>query len=479
MKKQNIYNRRTFVKTTAFGLAATALPAMGWRSPAKTDMYGGLKSVHFDASRFFRLEKADRWWLVTPEGSAFLSFGLNHPDPDYVLQEYNKDFWAEKFKANADRNDKVFKEKFIEKVMHDLNYFGMNSLGTHCRKEYYGKLSVPFIQGLFFVSNPYWKPPVPRDFADVYSDAFEKRCDMIAKRTVEPRQNDPFLIGYTLTDSPVLTDHDSAAHGKDPWGGPSPETPTWPRVLRNLGADKSGKQAFISLMKTAYNDISEFNKVYHTQFTSFDSLLQAENWSSFTRDKEVNDLSDNHLFLLDILKRYYTVAYHAIRRYDSNHLIFGDIINAQTAPPDDVVALMTGFSDLVAFQFYGDYDEQQELIDRWAGLSGKPLFHADSSFSVPYKEMPNPIGAVCPDTETRANRFLKYAVRAFSRPDFLGWNWCGWMDSWELWKKERQHTGLQDPFGHYHDPMPEAMSWFGERLYEVGRRMKIPKTPFY
>ena len=42
------------------------------------DRYGGCLDLVFDATGYFRLEKTDRWWLVTPEGHAFLSFGANH-----------------------------------------------------------------------------------------------------------------------------------------------------------------------------------------------------------------------------------------------------------------------------------------------------------------------------------------------------------------------------------------------------------------
>ena len=43
--------------------------------------------------KFFRVEKDDRWWLVTPEGHAFLSFGINHLYPDLFRQEYNRGSW--------------------------------------------------------------------------------------------------------------------------------------------------------------------------------------------------------------------------------------------------------------------------------------------------------------------------------------------------------------------------------------------------
>ena len=35
------------------------------------DKYGGSKEIKSEATGFFRLEKADRWCFVTPEGHAF------------------------------------------------------------------------------------------------------------------------------------------------------------------------------------------------------------------------------------------------------------------------------------------------------------------------------------------------------------------------------------------------------------------------
>lgn len=54
-------------------------------------------ALRFESTGFFRLEKADRWWLVTPEGDAFLSFGVNHIQPDRTTAPYNKAFWAKEF----------------------------------------------------------------------------------------------------------------------------------------------------------------------------------------------------------------------------------------------------------------------------------------------------------------------------------------------------------------------------------------------
>lgn len=66
------YRRRSIVHT---GVAAAAGCLSGWPAWARrfasdaTDRFGGWTARRFEATGFFRLEKADRWWLVTPDGS--------------------------------------------------------------------------------------------------------------------------------------------------------------------------------------------------------------------------------------------------------------------------------------------------------------------------------------------------------------------------------------------------------------------------
>ena len=475
------FTRRDFIKTMGLGITATMMPFMGNCQQSRLDRFGGLESVHFDATGLFRIEKGNRWWLVTPDGGAFLSFGLNHADVEYLLQDYNIDFWREKF-GFKDPSESAFQEGFVNKVMKDLEVFGMNTIGTHARKEVLGKLTVPYTMGLFFAHTAYWLVRSAEDYPDVFSAAYEKRCERIARRLCLPRKDDPFLIGYTFTNVPILTDRDADARGEPPmgsptppWGGPSqPDMPTWPRALRNRGPKEPCKKAFVDQMKERYPNIRSFNRTYKTRFSSFDTLLDSVDWSPVVKTAGIEDADDNHAFLNRIYERYYTVTCDAVQTFDPNHLIFGDPINANTPPPDDIVSMVASHADVIAYQYFGGYDDQSAILDQWARLTGKPLFNTDSCFCVPYEEMPAPAGVVCSDQETRARLFLDFASRAFSRPDFIGWHWCGWVDAWAAWRKVRQHSGLQDPFGRYHHPMPETMARFGSRLYDYARGKRKP-----
>jgi agarase len=471
---QSNFNRRDFIKTMGVGAAAVVVPTFTSCGRQKLDKYGGLESIRFDATGFFRVEKGNRWWLVTPDGGAFLSFGLNHTDVVYLLQDYNINFWKEKF-GFEDRSDPAFREGFINKVMEDIELFGMNTLGCHARKEIFGTLTIPYVQGLFFARTAYWLVRSPEFYPDVFSAAFKKQCERVAKRICLPKKDDPFLIGYTFTNVPILTDLDAEAHGMVPWGRPQHVMPTWPRALRNKGPKAPCKKVFVDLMLERYPSIRAFNSVYKTRFSSFNALSNSENWSPFVKTEGIEDAEDNRAFLMIIYDQYYTVTCGAVRQFDPNHLILGDPINANTPPPDEIISLVAKHTDIISYQYYGAYDEYSYLLDRWSELTGMPIFNTDSNFAVPYEEMPNPVGPHCPDQETRARLFMDFATRAFSRPDFIGWHWCGWMDSWPPWRKVQQHCGLQDPFGRYQHPMPKVMSRFGSQIYDYGLGKRAPK----
>ncbi len=78
--------RRDFVRLAS----ASALASSLVRTPSlysahhatKLDRFGGWIGKKFEAIGFFRVEKDERWWLVSPEGNAFLSWGINHLHPD-------------------------------------------------------------------------------------------------------------------------------------------------------------------------------------------------------------------------------------------------------------------------------------------------------------------------------------------------------------------------------------------------------------
>ena len=436
---------------------------------AARDKFGGCPDIQFEATGFFRIEKADRWWLVTPEGNAFLGFGLNHAGYRPLSQSANRDFWLEQFGAES-QEDEAYMAGFREKVRGDMDAFGFNHLGTHSSMRYYEPGFSPYVARSVFVDIPHWKEPTEKEFLDVFSEEFESHCDATARRNAEPIRDDPYVLGYSMTDCPIFTDEDAAERESNVYGAKRKGLPTWPRVLRNLPAESSGKKAYVACVRELYrDDMSGFNSSYGTNFGSFDALANAVDWRPEADPGNAGETRDNSEFLKRVVDRYYQVTSGAIRKYDPNHMILGNKINGNVPTPDFIIALADEYMDLIFYQTFGYYDEQQEHLDRWAKITGKPFFSGDSSYSVPGEGMPDPYGPHCKDQRERARVSIEFAEKAFSRPDFVGWSHCGWMDSsTELpGQAIKQHSGLQNIRGEYHEPILKAFSDFSRRMYDV------------
>src|ERR1700722_14277248 len=88
----------------------------------KLDSFGGNSARKFEASGFFRLERTpERWWFVDPEGSEFISIGLNHCDESNLKYPHNLDVWKQKY---GGRNNWI-----KNGVVKDLKEWGFHTIG--------------------------------------------------------------------------------------------------------------------------------------------------------------------------------------------------------------------------------------------------------------------------------------------------------------------------------------------------------------
>lgn len=440
----------------------------------KLDRYGGWPELTFPATGYFRIERADeRFWLVTPEGNAFLSYGINHIEPKWMKRFYNIDYWARKYDV-TDYSDRGFHPAFEAKVKEDIQKMGWNTLGCHSSNDYYAQSFIPYVKTVRFVNIHHYQPHDASDFPDVFSSTFAAYCDSLAQAKVKPLADDPYLLGYFMTDCPILTEWDAAAHGNNIYGRTRPASPTWPNVLRNLGAADPGKQQYMRLVKDRYRNIGEFNQAYATDFNSFDDLLQAEQWRTATDTLNQAEQSDNFAFLLQILDKRYQVETAAIKKYDPHHLILGDKFNGNTDTPEEILTVAARYFDAIFIQHYAFWDELEVYLDKIKRTTGLPIIQGDASCHVPYENMPNPYGPHCDNQQERIEKVREMYYNAFARPDFLGWHWCGWIDSWEVGGQVgKQHGGLQDPFGNFH-PVHQLLSDFSQEMYSVAQSNSSP-----
>jgi len=72
----------------------------------------------------------ERWWFVTPEGHAWLGFGINHVHPAWLNQSYNRDVWLKRFGA-AKFDDEAWQAGMRARVKADMAVCGYNHFGVH------------------------------------------------------------------------------------------------------------------------------------------------------------------------------------------------------------------------------------------------------------------------------------------------------------------------------------------------------------
>ena len=189
--------------------------------------YGGDTRRTFDATGFFRLEQTDeRWWLVDPDGAAFISIGVNHADESNLKYPHNRDIWKQKYGS---------RESWIrDGVVKDFKAWGFNTIGW--TQEYIsgdwgvaldwfgdpidlGHSSAPWPAADFRTADmPYaillrvaeiedWKGQPA--FPDVYHPDFDVYCEYLARSICFDHAESRNLLGYFLCDIPSWLPHAS------------------------------------------------------------------------------------------------------------------------------------------------------------------------------------------------------------------------------------------------------------------------------
>ena len=439
------------------------------------DRFGGWKGKRFETTGFFRVEKDERWWLVTPEGNAFLSFGINHLHPDWWQQDYNAEAWKTRLgidDLHSDEFEPAFRQWFLEVC----RQYRFNTVGFHADLPIIKspQPSIPYVQPIDFVDIPHWKNDVTDSaFVDVFSDEFIVHFDRMAKALALPVQDDPFLLGYAMTDCPLFTEEDCRERTDTVGGERRKSRIGWVRRLRNLNASAPGKRAYVDTMYDLYHgQIDDFNTTYRANFDSFDALLYGENWRTHTDLSNGYERRDNVEFLKKVVAKYYQTARDAIRLYDPNHMFFGDKLNANTDSMDTVLPITSQYTDLIFYQMYGRYEVQETGLNRWTTMTDKPFINGDSSFTMITDTMPRPYGPVADSLAQRAKWTDEFFRNAFARAEFVGWHYCGLIDAPNLIprKRGRQHSGLLDGYGVPYPDLKDVIVACTNDMYEIAMR---------
>lgn len=455
------------------------------------DVYGGRVDITLQRTGWFHTQKAKgRWWLVTPDGHAFFSLGVNVVAADnartYVQGRAsmfvdlppnrapwnafygstdsrdaergasagigaNHGRWFDFYEANLYRNDGAgWLTAWRTRTLDRLQAWGFNTIGNWS-DDALGRMhrvayTVPiYINGEFGnVSSglDYWGR-MPDPFDPRFAQAVERA---VANATASSR-NDPWLLGY-------FADNELA------WAGAGPEG-RWGLALGTLHGEarSDAKQAFIAMLKKKYGSAAKLAAAWGIRLEDW-SALNATGFPAPEPNEAHPAIADDYsAWLRRYADRYFGLVAAAIHRHDPHHLFLGGRFAVNTP---EAVAACAQYCDVISFNVYADLP--QHGIDLHAiHTLDKPVliteFHFGSDDRGPFGK-----GVVSVWNEAqRGAAYARFVQAAAHDPDIVGTHWFEYIDqpvTGRLIDGENSHIGLVGvtdiPFGGFVEAVRKA-----------------------
>jgi hypothetical protein len=440
---------------------------------AQRDRYGGRLDVPtFKATGWFRAERRDgRWHLVTPEGHAFFSLGVNAVVTDqrsYVEGRewmfvglpsdssawhafygtgdnrsadaaatsgigYNHGRWFDFYAANLYRLDGAnWKDAWRTRTLARLQAWGFNTLGNWSdeslarahRLAYTRSIEVAGVFGNVSSGYDYWGR-----MPDPFDPRFAQAADTAAAKAARDVRDDPWLLGYF-------------ADNELPWGGSGPQG-RWGLALGTLRGEarSDAKQAFIAALKRKYGEPGKLAAAWGIELASWDAM-QATGYAAPLPSEAYPAIgADYSAWLTQYAEQYFRVVAEALRRHDPHHLFLGGRFAVNTP---EAVAACARYCDVISFNAYVDVPQHGVDMAALAKL-GKPAmmteFHFGSDDRGPFGKG---VASVWNEAQ-RGEAYARYVQAAAQDPDIVGAHWFEYTDqppSGRILDGENSHIGL-------------------------------------
>jgi hypothetical protein len=263
-------------------------------SPSDFDSFGGWKRLWGKKTGYFHADIIrGRFWLVDPEGNAFLVLGTE------AKREANG---GAKLSPQVPGAPNCLVQRVAEPAKAG-RHGGPQGLSE-------GQAEFPYIVRLGLSAQALLDATeAAPGFPDVFSPVFERAVDRAARQQCASRRSDPFLVGYILDDSL-------------PWGGRNSSSCGLAIDFLKLPANDPGKSAVAQILRQRHtDDIRSFASAWGVAVSSWQELLEKTDWNFGSGADTPKAAADLAAISTAIISRYATVCSNAVRRYDPNHLI--------------------------------------------------------------------------------------------------------------------------------------------------------------
>ena len=297
---------------------------------------------------------------------------------DWLVDSHGNPFFAHGI-THASNNRNAFDFTEFSTACKRL---GFNAYGYGCPPQLRGDM--PYVES--------WNHLVPistyRDagsfhFIDIFDPKEQKRLEVEVKASCEKSlQNPENVIGYCWTDLGAWPLDNSTGNN-------------WVDFMKSLPANAPGQQAYQEFIKAWKND---------------------------------GTTSQDEAFLRFIAREYFRIVGTANKKYDPDHLIFGDRFSFQTFSPA-IVEEMLPYVDAIAIQPYFMESFPQQKLDEIHRCTGKPILLCD--FAIRFRDGDKNISAwkLAEDSVAAGKAYAEYVKAALNTHYILGVFWCNPVDT--------------------------------------------------
>lgn len=442
--------------------------------PENWSKYGGWKEKKFETTGFFHTHNdGKRWWLVDPDGFAFVSVGVDCirnnasgvisgqedlfewlPDSTDILykegySDRGKYIQADFYKFNLMR---VFGESWQEKwetiTTGQIRDFAINTIGNWSDIDYARKAKIPYVLPLSRF--PSTEVQLYRDFPDVFADEYAVNAKLFAQQLNEFK-NDPYLIGYFLRNEPnwAFGAHDIAYE------------------MFATNQPSESKNYFVLWLSQQYSSIQEMNKNWNINLPDFEALT-TQIFDEYPSEKAKTDFWK---FSEILVAKYVNVPCDEVEKVDSNHLNLGMRYAWMSS---DLLYKAGERFDVFSINGYGNPGppETAEI----ARISGKPVMIGEFHHGAIDRGLPaTGIQGALTQTD-RGTAYRYYIEQGLARPELIGMHYFQWLDQpvFGRFDGENYNIGLMDICNQPYRELTDAAKLTHLKMYKVANGGEKP-----
>ncbi len=455
-------------------LESQAVAAKTASFPENLSRFGGWKEKKFKATGFFRTQNdGTRWWLVDPEGFAFVSVGVDCIRPNAAGVVSGQE---DLFEWLPDSTDAVYKRgfgsrgKYVQADFFEFNLmrifgedwrdewekiaagqildFGINTIGNWSDIEFAKRAKIPYVLPL--AGFPSTKVQLFRDFPDVFSEEYAENARKFAAQ-LEKFKTDEYLIGYFLRNEPTWAfgEHDIAFE------------------MFATGQASESKKEFARWLAEKYGSIEELNKQWKIKLGGFEAFPK----QVFEEYPSEIAKADCWKFSEVLVAKYVNVPCDEVEKVDANHLNLGMRYAWMSS---DLLYKAGERFDVFSINGYGNPGppETAEI----ARISGKPVMigefhHGSTDRGLPASGIQ---GALNQAERGKAYRY--YVEQGLARPELIGMHYFQWLDQpvFGRFDGENYNIGLMDICNRPYKELVDAARETHKRMYEVATGKEKP-----